>query len=234
MVELSWDEYSALKKSFVFDPEKHSAPFRFYCDIDGVLAPFKEFPETPSVRQLDGGAGITYPDTYGVAIGSNVKFNTTEFYFDPTIIARLSALSKRDDVDFVWLTSWKEVAPYALDAPLGIQSAGFLNWERKLREDGHSGKGRAILKEQSTHPSKFVWVDDFANQRSYGPKGPNGERPEFFSESDWKWFGDEETPVWVEEHRIHPDQYLAITTKAHLGLTHDELNSIEEWIEDNS
>lgn len=233
-IELTNEEYLRLWKLFLVNPEKYSAPFRIYLDVDGVILPFRQFKYEEPIRELDERASITYMDSR--VMGRPVSLRKTEIGYDSTVISRLSDLSKRDDVDLVWLSSWRASAPHAFDAPLDIKSVGFLDWDQKFSDYTQVFKGVAIREEQEAYPSKFVWIDDLANHRdNYGIVGPDGKRPKYFSDSEWSWENgeDDDNPTWVEEHRIHPDRYLTITTERNVGLTSKQLDEIEQWMEGN-
>jgi hypothetical protein len=135
-------EHRSVSENRAVYPGAYTKPFRVYCDVDGVVMPFITSQE--SIDQLDGSGDITVFNYTGYGFE---KVND-RFYFKKKTAEFLSELSHRDDVDFVWLTAWRENAPYALDALLGVESVGYLDWKIKRSDFSHRGKGEAILEDQ--------------------------------------------------------------------------------------
>jgi hypothetical protein len=223
-------EHRSVSENRAVYPGAYTKPFRVYCDVDGVVMPFITSQE--SIDQLDGSGDITVFNYTGYGFE---KVND-RFYFKKKTAEFLSELSHRDDVDFVWLTAWRENAPYALDALLGVESVGYLDWKIKRSDFSHRGKGEAILEDQKESPSKFIWLDDFANRREsamdHTPNLP------FFTKEELDWPEDDEDwnadPVITLTHGIHPAQYLAITTDSYVGLVDEHFVAINNWIDENN
>lgn len=212
-------------------PSADNARKRVYLDVDGVLMPLLSSEEL-SVTMNSSVAVTTFKKT--VAWDSEVEeLEQHQFYFDRAVVERVAALAARDDVDFIWLTSWRENAPLALDEALGIRSSGFLDWQRKMADYNQAFKGVAIHEEQDEFPSRFVWVDDMANRRIYAEEGHPYFSPEEDEEDDdsytsqWVDVEDEEDEKLAE---LDPASYLTVTTKSRVGLTLAELDRIEEFL----
>jgi hypothetical protein len=116
---------------------------------------------------------------------------------------------------------------------LGIQSIGFLDWERKFSDYNQVFKRYAILDEQKESSSKFIWVDDRANR-------PYGGAPHVFSEEKdgYEWEYDENGDIVGDVSDGYTDlipasQYLNVITDNNAGLTLQELDMIEKWIKNN-
>lgn len=223
-------EWLELSQRYAVNLKTCKAPFRIYLDVDGVIQPIL-YPE--DTVQLPA---HTWATIFKSTFRDPVTVKEGNFYYYPEVIARLSALSKRSDVDVVWLTAWMEGAPYSLDAPLGIESAGFLPWQDNGGDYGYfqRNKGHAIVDDQKRNPSKFVWVDDIANRTnydqshyfSYSPRVRNGVPPALYNRDI--------PPVYETIEEVPAGTYLTVTTDPTEGLTMAELDRIEAWIDENS
>lgn len=156
------------------------------------------------------------------------------FWWDSEVGARLAALSHSPYVDFVWLTDWRVSAPHALDKLLGINSVGYLDWQRKFSDYNQTFKRHAILEEQEESPSKFIWIDDRANKVI-------GGAPHIFMHEkyDYDLEFDDETGDLIGDiadafdELIPQSQFLNVVTDANAGLTLADLDHIEKWVADN-
>lgn len=199
-------------------PDKYTKPIRMYMDVDGVVLPFTSYEDesrpVPALRQAE--IEVFSPS-----------------YFDPTLkkmrisysgfaAQKLSEWSHRDDVDFVWLTSWRVNAPYSLDGLLNVNSVGFLPWELKMSDYNGSFKRIALMEEQEEHPSDFVWVDDISNRVD------RFDKPEdlFVDFSYW----DEKTEQSTQKLIVPPGRYLNVTTDSYTGLTETDAEIIDNWL----
>jgi len=220
----TWEEYLTFAETMEVTAAKYTKPIRIYCDVDGVVMPvIKTFEE---LDRLDGSNEITiydikrgyytyYPDAPPVMTGL--------FVYNKFVAEKLAEWSKRDDVDFVWLTAWKHNAPYAIDEALGIKSVGFLQWQVNGSDlYPHIGKGWSISDDQKASPSKFVWIDDFANVSTY-----LGDDVPYFSRIKRNRETFEKSIV----HEIDPSSYLNLTTNGSLGLTEKEINQVDMWLQ---
>lgn len=142
------------------------APFRVYCDVDGVCALFyteydlnKIIVEGLDVNSL-GNSYVRLND----CVFNNKAPRQVDVFWKSQNMEALSQLSHRDDVDFVWLTTWRHEAPNNLDKLFNIKSAGYLNWVVNLEDNlPEMGKSKSLLETETVAPSqKFVWIDDAA------------------------------------------------------------------------
>lgn len=221
----NWDDYVALLSTFVARSEKMVKPFRLYVDVDGVIMPYTYSEE--EFNALDEQVQIEVYSTKPTPLGEVPETVIGNFGFNTFVAEKLSEWSKRDDVDFVWLTAWRSNAPLALDDVLHVDSVGYLPWQMKMADYQQSFKGVAIVEDQEKNPSKFVWIDDVANISGYGSDLP------YFTDQDWIWTKDTpEDEDGVEEltHRINPDQYLTITPKQTVGLSLEDIACVDTWL----
>lgn len=221
---LSKKTFAKYSEKHAVTPDKLTKPIRIYCDIDGVVKPFFD----PTSENADSKAIVSLFNRDEET--GDLWVEEGPFYYKKAVVDKLSEWSKRDDVDFIWLTAWRENAPFALDEKLDIHSVGFLPWNFQKSDTWHKNKGIALLQNQRESPSKFIWLDDFANKREfaevpYFTVGFMGQ-PEADNEAD---------PVfYADEILIDPDHYLSITTHSWDGLTQPELDLIDSWLENQN
>lgn len=215
---------------------------RIYLDVNGVV-----IPDMRSAEEYDNFDGTkmtvnTVNDNYAWDNTQNLM-EETSIWFNTEVMNRLAKLSRDPRVSVVWLTDWRISAPLALDEATGIKSLGYLDWQKKFTDYSQVFKGVAIREEQELSPSKFVWIDDRANQINMY------EQPSYFTTeisddySDWiiedeNDMVDKTLEVVVFKGSsfqvdIPFERYLSVTTKNTVGLTMDELDLIEEWINEN-
>jgi len=215
------EEYRAHVDTSAATLEKLTKPIRVYCDIDGVVKPF----DVPGDTNVDASATVKY--FFQDPTMRDMWVEEMTFQYRNAVVEKLREWSHRDDVDFIWLTAWRESAPFALDEQLGIRSVGYLPWVHRFSDGEHRMKGAAVLENQQASPSQFVWLDDFANKQDFAgvPYFTHG----FLTQPD----GDDEAePVFVEEETlIDPERYLSITTDSWVGLTDENLVTIQSWLD---
>lgn len=229
---ISNKRYTELHSQYSVTPARYSKPIRFYCDVDGVIKPE---PRVSSREELE----MLFPNALEIDVLPPYSFHDPLplkkglFWWDAEVIERLGALSRSPHVDFVWLTDWRVSAPHALDALLGIESIGFLDWDRKFSDYNQVFKREAIIEEQEEAPSKFIWLDDRAN-RPYGiAPHPFAEEKydfEFDYDDDGEIIGDVAEGYDV---LIPATRFLNITTDSTVGVTLTEVEIIEEWVKKN-
>lgn len=80
------------------------------------------------------------------------------------LVDRLNVLAARDDIKFVWLTTWRSEAPQRLAPAIGLNGE---DWDyvdapdEQLENFKHWWKLAAIRrKRKMQHPEKTVWIDD--------------------------------------------------------------------------
>lgn len=227
---ITQEEYRKLVTKFAVTTSSYTKPIRIYMDVDGVVKPsvksLEELAERfPNAVEIDVLPHYSWDDPMNLLRG--------KFWWDAEVVARLAELSRSPHIDFVWLTDWRVSAPTALDELLGIQSIGYLDWEKKFSDYSQAFKRVAILDEQEESPSKFIWVDDRANF-------PRAGAPHVFADEndDYEWeFDDEGEPIGDASKayydQIPPSQYLNVITDKYQGLTIDAIVSIEEWVKKN-
>lgn len=121
-----------------------------YLDIDGVLNVFDRTGDNPA-----------WPDPYaeGRAQGHLIVWS-------PALIEELHFVLNTG-VDLVWTTTWRQ---HALDdiAPLvGLPATRFITANEKFSDSSTiQWKTRAVLADQDSDPSSFIWVDDDHDQFS--------------------------------------------------------------------
>jgi hypothetical protein len=238
---LAAQAYKELDQKLKAGPEKYTKRIRIYVDVDGVIMPIIR-----TQKDLDQCGGkspiktLSFPPQYYEGDRVNI-IQDGIFAYKKRVAEQLSEWSHRDYVDLVWLTSWRINAPYALDELLNIKSVGYLPWAKHRGDYNHSFKGLAIEEDQKASPSKFIWLDDFANKRRdaripffthghYGSRwveDPNSEIDSFTGIRDGHH---EELGFVTKEVFIDPERYLTITTKGTLGLSKQQVATIDDWL----
>lgn len=241
---LTRDEIIEAYEKLSIEPSYYDAypdAIRIYLDVNGVVIP--DFASPEEYENFEGTKMTvqTVNDNFGWDKTQNLM-QKTAIWFNTEVVNRLAKLSRDPRVVIVWLTDWRISAPLALDEAMGIESLGYLDWQKKFTDYSQSFKGVAIKEEQELSPSKFVWVDDRAN---YPPRW----EPGYFTTE----ISDELSDLIIDEENdtvnktletiefegalfradIPLEQYLTVTTKNTVGLTMDELDLIEEWINEN-
>lgn len=183
--------------NFAVNTKELTAPNRIYCDVDGVLALFiHSYEGTYADFDALGNskAEVMFERAYGAPFIAALRWNSE-------IISAVGELSRRDDVDFVWLTSWRDQAPTHLDSLWNIESKGYVPWQQKFSDFNHTFKCIGLEAIEKESPSRFVWIDDFAIQSHHI------ERLE----------------------KSHRDNFLTIVPENKVGLTLEHLSLITEF-----
>ncbi len=165
-----------------------------YIDVDGVINSFNES------RKLTGWEG-----EWNLAIVERYKIH---WYTD--LVESLNELSKREDVEFKWLTTWQDKAVTALCPPLGIEGQ---YWDVLYHDESEGDhlfsrnngwwKLKAIIRDFVLHkPDKVIWIDD-----------------------DFKY---ENIAI---EWAAGMDCVHAVSPDGDLGMTKEEFNGIIEYID---
>ena len=117
------------------------------------------------------------------------------------IIERLNALSERDDVEILWLTTWGRGANGELRELIGINELQVAHHpdELDVHTYGHDWwKWRVIKEFRDAAPDvRFIWIDD-----------------------DLLW--EKEARLWAHNNRVY-----AISPASHRGLTLSDIERIE-------
>lgn len=126
---------------------------RIYIDVDGVVNAF----QTPATHGDDDSEGVQ--EVYGYWIR-----------YSRNLVEKLNELHSREDVEFVWLTTWQNLAQEFLAPALGLSE-----WQAVLHKDAapvawtyyeagvrnYWWKLDALRKHLGENPvDKFVWIDD--------------------------------------------------------------------------
>lgn len=120
-----------------------------FCDVDGVINVYPDAPYRLEKSQV----AITVEDRAQV-FPLHWRKEVTDFF---------SEISHNNDVEFVWLTTWREYAPKVLDPVWNISSKGFMPWENKLSDYTQMFKGVALDSWAKANPkTPFIWIDDIA------------------------------------------------------------------------
>lgn len=123
-----------------------------YIDVDGVINSFNEY------RQTTGWLGEWKKEKVG-------KY-WIHWYTD--LVEELNKLSKMENVEVKWLTTWQDKAASDLSPALGIEGQF---WDVLYHDPSagehlfyrHNGwwKLNAIIRDVAIHkPEKIVWIDD--------------------------------------------------------------------------
>lgn len=211
--EISLAEHAKIYDKYMVDTSKYSKPVRLYLDVDNVVIPQPHNEEEANRYRQDAVEVEVFKQRGWEVVGKESGL----IWWNKPVIARLAALSHSPDVDVVWLTSWRENAPYVLDDLLGIKSLGFLPWQHKMADYAQSFKGVAIEEDQQDYPSKFVWLDDLANISWDGLP--------YFTREEW------DTNETIDT--ISPSDYLSIVVDKYAGLTMENMDTVESWVADN-
>lgn len=134
-----------------------------YMDFDGVV----NFVGSRTRHRKEAGLGYlrrngvwankTPEDTWKATHGYGQRYFNLNWSAE--LVRKLDAL----DADWLWLTSWKADGPEFLDPLLGIESAGWMDWDYSAATGfNHEMKFPALVADQAANPRPFVWVDDEA------------------------------------------------------------------------
>ena len=154
------------------------------------------------------------PDSRFMAKAGNGEFMIN---YSSEMVSRLRGLIESDEVEFVWLTTWREHT-VQLDKQFGFpeDKVTWLPWQQRMSDYNHSGKGWAIddwFEEHSEFVERrWVWLDDIAT-RSY---------------CNWNDF----------DGFVKPDRKLEYASKDCLildtddtwGISREQLNMIESFV----
>ena len=128
---------------------------KMYLDFDGVFnAPKPPYNDVTTIS-------VTVKDSKHIAENSVITFS-------PSVINRIERLLQEHDVELVWLTSWNDdnqilnVARLMSGFPEGRVIQANLNHAAENSHDWTLWKAEAILEDQKTYNTPFVWVDDNA------------------------------------------------------------------------
>ena len=140
------------------------------------------------------------------------RFNGYVLSWDPTVVARLRAMHESGRVELQWLTTWTEMADRLLADPLQLPR-GLRTHSRELLPTGYGGalgaasgwwKLAAAQGVAEAEPGRrIVWVDDDLTDQAA------------------------DTSEWLAAN----GQVLVVAPDYQRGLTHEELDRIEAWLD---
>ena len=207
-------------ENFAVNPADYSKPLRLYADVDGVLSPFIKNEEALASHSPQQSVMVEKWTSGGYVTG------LMDFQWDEFVASKYVEWSKHPLVDFVWLTSWRKNAPQALDPLLGVDSLGYLPWDKKFTDYSQTFKGVAVLEDQKANPSSFIWLDDMANVTHDG-------EPLFV---DWERMN-EEFEYGTDDYynrepvaAIDPSRFITITPDRYEGLLPHEAAQVDNFI----
>jgi len=133
---------------------------RIYLDVDGVLNAFPAANDKVMVTEWP-----LFESTY-VEVG----FNSYKITIARGLIEALGNLSARDDVEIVWLTTWREAAVNALCPAFDIPGTNWTvvtdgepveGYQRRFSDYSWWWKAQAMATHLDANPvDQVVWLDD--------------------------------------------------------------------------
>ncbi|MCU1572748.1 MAG: hypothetical protein JWO93_830 [Micrococcaceae bacterium] len=121
---------------------------RVYLDVDGVLCPFEP----------TGTTAWGHP-------WEHIRMGSYLLSYAGDLIRELNALSGRPGVEFVWLTSWEDLAPRILCPAVGLRGTSWPVLRAADVADSPTWwKWDAIQQDIERHgPERVAWLDDQLN-----------------------------------------------------------------------
>ncbi len=140
------------------------------------------------------------------------SFNGYRLSWDPTITARLRELHESGRVEIQWLTTWTTDADRLLAEPMGLPRGLKTHARADAAPTGFLGvfggssgwwKLTAAKEVAEAEPDRrIVWIDD-----------------DLAAQAD-------DTGDWLAAH----PHVLVVAPDLHVGLTHEQLDRVEEWL----
>jgi len=148
--------------------------------------------------------GRATPFYYGTGVYGSLDNFMYKINYDPTVLERMRALHESGKVELVWLTTWGAGANGGLRTLVGLPELRVAGEMEDPKYRGlHWWKDQALQDWMEEHPgARFIWTDDHLSM----------------------YLTEEEL-----EQRLGTDG-LAICTPETTGLTHEDLDRIEEFI----
>lgn len=128
--------------------------------------------------------------------------NGYEITYDTTILERLAALHQEGRVEIRWLTTWGEEADAHLAEEFGLPRGLKVEATMPFRERYGWWKLEAV-KAAHERGDRIVWTDDDIN----------------FEPAANAWLSDTD-----------PNQIIWLSPSTHLGITHEFIDRVEEWL----
>lgn len=143
---------------------------------------------------------------------SRGTFNGFLLQWDPTITARLRDLHEAGRVEIQWLTTWTTDADRLLAEPLGLPRGLTTHARADAAPTGFAGSWRgrvgwwklAVARQvaEAEPDRRIVWIDDDLAEQAA------------------------DTGEWLAAH----PHVLVVAPDLRWGLTHAELDAVEEWL----
>jgi membrane-associated protease RseP (regulator of RpoE activity) len=141
-------------------------------------------------------------------------FNGFVLSWDPTVTARLRGLHESGRVELQWLTTWTENADKLLAEPMGLPRGLRTHDREDVLPTGFEGERRGIwgwwklaaarAVAEAEPGRRIVWIDDDLVEPAA------------------------DTSEWLEANA----QVLVVAPDLVIGLTHEELDRVEAWLDD--
>jgi len=149
-------------------------------------------------------------ETFSIPI-ENSRFlkNPSLITYSPNVINTLDRLREQYNMELIWLTTWNDRSDILLTSPYlkgldgGRVITPMLNEEAKNKAEWTQWKADAIIADQTAEPAPYIWVDDNAHQHH---------------------------SQTVDHHTRHITK-LFVTPQSRWGLTNDDLNQIEAFLQ---
>ena len=143
------------------------------------------------------------------------RFNGYVLSWDPTVVARLRAMHESSRVELHWLTTWTEMADRLLAEPLQLPR-GLRTHSRDALPTGYSDDRRGLsgwwklaaaqAVAEAEPDRRIVWIDDDLAEQA------------------------EDTSEWLASH----GRVLVVAPAFSTGLTHEELDRVEAWLDETA
>lgn len=178
-----------------------------YLDVDGVINSFSKKPPKNDTgwkgEWLRGDAVVPndYP-TGGWSMGSSSQ--TFSIFWSVELIDSLNKISEMDDVNIIWLTTWKEHAKTVLSPLVGINGQEWVHLDAGDVYDTKDWWKLTAIREhvRETNPDRIIWLDDDLGF-------------------------DYQARLWVNSLK---NRILPITPNSNLGLTKKHISDILDFI----
>ena len=147
---------------------------RIYLDVDGVI----NVMPSPNTNGLWDAGQKDVP--YSVLGYGDIIWKKYTLRWRKKVVEWLAEMSRRDDVEIWWLTTWNHNAVEQLDALFDIKSSGYVRWGMSPTDYNQYFKCVALQEDQEQSPGPFIWADDVAT-RIFNYRTPFGDREDFFA-----------------------------------------------------
>lgn len=145
---------------------------RIYCDIDGVFnAHYPPFPKALHLpnKELSQWLGDWINDGVDINLFESLPDDPDlgdifHLCWSTELIESFNRLNQRDDVEFVWATTWRSKAQiFAEKVGLSVTGSRYFDasWERITDKNLEWWKLEAVKQDLIANPvDQFIWIDD--------------------------------------------------------------------------